>query len=514
MRNASLWRRLFLALVLTVSARGATAKTSPDPDYWPTNGWRESSPEAQGMDSRTLASALNYAREHGVPVHEMVIVRNGRVVLDAPFFPYRASDLHDIASVTKSVTASLIGIAIAKHQLIGLQQPVLPLLAPGGVANGDPLKERLTLEHFLTMSSGLSCEWDPDERTLEDMQHSTDWIQYTLGRPMAAAPGSTFAYSSPGMHVLSGVISRVSGSSALDFARRELFQPLGIKSAEWPADPHGISHGWGDLHLHARDLAKLGFLWLNGGRWGDRQLLPAGWMAEATRAHIAGTGWASGGSYGYGFWVDARQTLPVFGATGRGGQRIRVTPSQNLIVVLVGRLDVSTVSHFITESIKSDHALPEDAESKALLDSAVAAAARPPQPHAVAVLPPLAATVSGRSFVLDENALGLKSLALSFASRNEAALHLEFGDGRVEERPMGLDGVPRISPNGRFKLPVAVSGSWTGDNTFTFDYDEVANINCYRFHLTFSARQVAVEVEEQTGLVHARFAGKDSAAGP
>jgi CubicO group peptidase (beta-lactamase class C family) len=201
----------------------------------------------------------------GVTIYGLLIVRNGRVVLDASFFPYRATDRHDLASVTKSVTATLIGIAIRKRQLASVHQPVLSLFSPRSAANADARKEQLTIENFLTMSSGISCEWMPDETTLEEMQHSTDWIQFVLDRPMAAQPGRVFAYCSPGMHLLSGVISRVTGSSALEFARRELFRPLGIRDAEWPADSHGISHGWGDLHLHPRDMAKLGLLWLNGG---------------------------------------------------------------------------------------------------------------------------------------------------------------------------------------------------------------------------------------------------------
>jgi CubicO group peptidase (beta-lactamase class C family) len=462
------------------------------------------------MDSRTLVRALDYVREHAVTIHSMVIVRNGRVVLDASFFPYRSKDLHDLASVTKSVTSTLIGIATAKQQLAGVQQPVLPLFHLHSVANDDPRKERLTIENLLTMTSGIACEWMPDETTLEDMQHSADWVQFMLDRPMVAEPGSTFAYCSPGMHLLSGVISRATGSSALAFARRELFQPLGIRDAEWPADSHGISHGWGDLHLHPRDMAKLGLLWLNEGRWEGRQIVPASWMGAASKVHSWGTGWAAGSGYGYGFWVDPDQTPPTFAATGRGGQRIRVIPDKNLVVVLVGRFDVSEVSHFITEAIKSDQELPEDAEGKALLDAAIAAAASPPKPQRTSALPALATAVSGRSFSLDNNPLGLKALLLSFRSPAEAMLHLEFRDGRVEQRAVGLDGVPRVSPGGRFGLPVALAGAWDGDNRFTFYYDEVANINSYRYRLTFAGHELSVEVAEQTGLVRTQFKGRDT----
>jgi CubicO group peptidase (beta-lactamase class C family) len=180
------------------------------------------------MDSRTLVKALDYVREHKSNIHGMFVVRNGRVVLDATFFPYRSGDLHDLASVTKSVTSTLIGVAIGKGKLEGVHQAVLPLLALDSVANPDPRKQRLTIENFLSMSSGIACDWMPDETTLEDMQHSADWVRFFLDRPMAAEPGTTFAYCSPGMHVLSRVISKISGSSALGFARRELFYPLGM----------------------------------------------------------------------------------------------------------------------------------------------------------------------------------------------------------------------------------------------------------------------------------------------
>ena len=462
------------------------------------------------MDSRVLAKALDYVREHATTIHSVIIVRNGRLVLDASFFPYRSNDLHDLASVTKSVTSTLIGIAIQKRTLAGIHQPVPPIFHPEGLAKDDPRKQRLTIENLLTMTSGIACEWMPDETTLEDMQHSADWVRFVLNRPMAAEPGSTFAYCSPGMHLLSGVMSRATGSSALAFARKELFEPLGITGAEWPADPQGNSHGWGDLHLYPRDMAKLGLLWLNGGRWEATQIVPAEWMSAASKVHSRGTGWAEGLGYGYGFWVDPEQTPPTFAATGRGGQRIRVIPDKNIVVVLVGRFDVSEISHFITEAIRSDQALAEDAGGRALLNAAIAAAARPPKPRQTAALPALASAVSGRRFLLDDNPLGLKALSLSFPSPAEAMLHVEFRDGRVELRPVGLDSVPRVSPGGRFGLPVALAGSWD-DGGFTFYYDEVANINCYKFRLAFAGHELSVEMTEETGLVHAKFKGRDTA---
>jgi hypothetical protein len=110
--------------------------------------------------------------------------------------------------------------------------------------------------------------------------------------------------------------------------------------------------------------------------------------------------------------------------------------------------------------------------------------------------------------MVEANPLGLKSFSLTFAGHNEAVAHLEFADGRVEQRPLGLDGIPRLSPGGRFGLPVALQGRWESNSTFVFDYDEVANINSYRFRLTFVHNDVSIELSEKTGLVDAKFRGK------
>ena len=202
-------------------------------------------------------------------------------------------------------------------------------------------------------------------------------------------------------------------------------------------------------------MAKLGLLWQNEGRWDGTQIVPAAWLKEASRPHSAGTGWAEGNEYGYGIWVDSSSTPPAIAATGRGGQRIRVVPEKNLIVVLVGRFDVNDVNHFITEAIMSDHAIPEDLEGRTLLEAAIAAAARPSAPRSPSALPPLAGEVSGETFSLDDNPLGLKTLSVSFHSPSEATVRLRFGDGRVE--PARSDGLASLL-RGQSRLLHGVGG--------------------------------------------------------
>jgi CubicO group peptidase (beta-lactamase class C family) len=117
-------------------------------------------------------------------------------------------------------------------------------------------KRRITVEHLLMMSPGLNCGYAPGETEVLDMLKSKDFVASTLGLPIAAEPGSEFAYCSGGMHLLSAIVSRSTGMRTIDFAQHNLFGPIGITETAWPADPQGINHGWADLRMHPRDMAR------------------------------------------------------------------------------------------------------------------------------------------------------------------------------------------------------------------------------------------------------------------
>ena len=175
----------------TVTTAVVLARPAPDQPYWPDDRWRSSSPEAQGMNSSVLADALEYIQAHKTRIHSLTIVRNGYVVLDATFFPFQRNGIHDLASVTKSITSTLIGVAIGDGKLQSVQQPVLSVFPDRPVAHRDDRKEHVTLEHLLTMSSGLDCQYQGGERTLREMRASANWVQFMLDLPSRAAPGTT-----------------------------------------------------------------------------------------------------------------------------------------------------------------------------------------------------------------------------------------------------------------------------------------------------------------------------------
>ena len=315
------------------------------------------------------------------------------------------------------------------------------------------------------------------EPTLREMRRTADWVQFMLDRPMIGAPGTVPEYCSGGMHLLSGVVSQASGTSALEYARRRLLQPLGIQRVAWPADDRGVTHGWGNLHLDPVDMAKIGYLWLHGGRWKDRQIVPEAWMRAAGRPqrHVLT------GDYGYGLWVHPNRDPLVFEAVGRGGQRITVLPSKRMVLAITGgAFEPGDIGEFIVKAMRSDSALPTNPAATRRLQAAVIAAAMAPSASRAAPLPAIARDISGRHYILDDNPIGWRALTFRFSGSSTAKARVEFIDNRVEERPMGLDGVPRLSRNGRFGLPVAMQGSWNDDSTFTFEYRRGGECECVR----------------------------------
>lgn len=154
------------------------------------------------MDSERLADALDFIHENAIPIHSLQIVRNGYLILDAYFYPFDGNSIHDGASVTKSVMATLIGIAIDQGYIASVGESVVSLFPDRDISNRDAAKEALTVEDLLTMQPGLECDPEPGEPTLHQMRQSPDWVQFMLDRPIVGRTGERFVYCSPGMHLL------------------------------------------------------------------------------------------------------------------------------------------------------------------------------------------------------------------------------------------------------------------------------------------------------------------------
>lgn len=339
---------------------------------WPTEGWPESSPAEQGVNAAVLDRLhTEFASgKHGY-VDSMLVIRNGHVVYekfyqhdyDAAFKaqpdqepgPYNYYDpdwhpyfergpLHSMQSVSKSVTATLIGIAMQDGKIRDAGVTVDGYFDDYPAADKDPRRAAMTLEHLLTMTAGI--QWDEDSYPYTDprntcavMEGSDDWSGYVLSLPMAAAPGASYVYNSGVTVLLDHILYRATGDHALAYAEKQLFAPLGIKDYYWKQTPAGETDTEGGLYLAARDLAKIGYLYARDGTWEGKRILPEGWVQEATAPRVdpgfGGEHWR----YGYQWWLvpyGEGELKYAWTGIGYGGQQLLVVPEYELIAVFTG----------------------------------------------------------------------------------------------------------------------------------------------------------------------------------
>jgi len=303
-----------------------------DRDDWPTTGWSSAPPAGLGLDEDALAEADCRIQADLVGVHSLVVVRHKAIGFERYYGGCDARTRFDVRSVTKSVVATLVGIAVGDG-LLSLSQNLGELLPDRLPRDGDERLGAITIEHLLTMTAGFA--WD-DLADWGRLWASDDWLATTLRTPLAADPGHRFTYNSGCSHLLSTIVTRVTGKTLAAFASGRLFGPLGMSPAPWPQDPHGYSIGGLGLEFRVRDLAKLGLLYLHGGRWAGVQLVPAAYVAASTTGQSAG-GDPEEAAYGYHWWVTSAAGDAAYFAAGYGGQYVYVVPARDLVVVTTAR---------------------------------------------------------------------------------------------------------------------------------------------------------------------------------
>jgi CubicO group peptidase (beta-lactamase class C family) len=335
--SATLRLRAFLAPCVIAATAGRLAAQDLAAE------WPRASMAEVGMDSAHVALAMDSlpgGSAHGL--HSMLVVRRGTLVYERYWSGHAAGTLHDLRSATKSITSLLTGIAIERGHLPGVDAPMLPYLAPryADLDNPHEAKSRITLAHLLTMRGGLACD-DHDRRSpgQEDrMYRSRDWVRHFLELPVAHEPGDSARYCTGGVVALGRVLAEASGTPVPELARDALFAPLGIEQARWATFDGGRqTDTGGHLRLRPRDMAKIGQLVLQEGRWDGRQVVPAAWIRESTSMH---TRLGEGRPYGYLWWqVGAAypgHTVRIVHASGNGGQFIFIVPDLELVAVFTG----------------------------------------------------------------------------------------------------------------------------------------------------------------------------------
>ena len=300
--------------------------------YWPTDDWRFVKPEATGLDGYMLQGMVDDVIGSDFAVDSVLVVKDGYLVQEWYFNDYGNDVLHNVYSYTKSVVSTLVGIAIDRGEIDGVDASLLDLFPDVMPQNVDEWKESMTLQDLLMMSAGFDARdsWLYDWERLDDMHEAEDAIQYVLDLPMAFEPGSRFEYTNGVSHLLSCLITEKTGISAAEYAEEHLFGPLGITNYEWRTDDAGRNWGYSSLYLRPRDMAKIGYLFLNDGEWDGEQLVSKGWVREATRHRIDANLWDG---YGYQWWVDDDG---YYLALGYMGQFIFVIPDHDIVAVFTG----------------------------------------------------------------------------------------------------------------------------------------------------------------------------------
>ncbi len=341
---------LFVTSLLLVGCQSPSSSEAELPDYWPTEGWRTDAPANRGLDENALAS-LTESLDNQLPyLDSLLIIRNGYLVYEQYRNGYTPTSLHDIASVTKSWTSALVGMAQTEGNLSDLDAPLPELLPDYFVGGAHADKTDITLRHLLMMRSGLEF----DEAILDTGGYGgeevleKDTTAFALDFPMAYPAGEAWNYGTINTQLISAIFQEAMGESLASFAAANLFAPLGITEFDWLADESGITIGGQNLSMAPSDMAKLGLLYLHGGRWDGEQLIPAEWVARSLTpqgdvATFGPTGeedtieW-----YGYHWWIwkpDWFQGYRSFHARGYGGQWVLVFPELDLIVVTTTTTD-------------------------------------------------------------------------------------------------------------------------------------------------------------------------------
>lgn len=304
------------------------------------DGWKTDHLESQQLDTTLFYRFFDQLHRGEHRLHSFLLVKNDHLILEEYFGEYDAETPHDLRSTSKSIRSILLGIALDEGFIEDINDPISKYLKrPVPLKNLDVRKNTITLKHLLTMSSGLDCnDWDKKSRGQEDKVYKKkDWLQYTLDLPMVNEPGEVAHYCSMGVLLLTEIIAQTSGMPIDVFANKYLFEPLGITQVGWGhTSNRAVIPSAKRIYMRPRDLAKIGQLVLQQGKWEGKNIVSKDWIKAATSPKTKITGI----DYGYLWWnipfPYKGGTLVAKTATGNGGQYIMVFPELNMVAIFTG----------------------------------------------------------------------------------------------------------------------------------------------------------------------------------
>lgn len=322
-------------------------------DYWPTCEWNVASPQDVGMAVAKLNELDINIKTQYKNINGIVIVKNGSIAYENYYNGYKNSDVHHVASVTKSIASALVGIAVDQGYIKSVDQKVLEYFPDYRAVDEDFLKRAVTIKHLLTMTAPFPFSWkEGDSRShepLDRLRRQKDWVTYSLNLLGQKGQLGKFQYYTAGTQLLSAIITKATGKSMLEYANHELFRILGMREIPdydmkcfsldavfgkdikgWTKDPQGVTAGGFGLTLTPRDMARFGFLYLNHGKWDQKQVISEAWIMDSLSMNS--------NNYGYLWWLKDENNLFSFSALGAGGNVICCIPEKDIVIAIASEI--------------------------------------------------------------------------------------------------------------------------------------------------------------------------------
>lgn len=311
------------------------------------DGWSVGEPTSVGLETSRLNQFVQHILDTRTEslrtpyIQSLLVARRGQLVLEEYFYGFHRDRPHDLRSAAKSITGTMVGVAMEESEDWDARTPAYSFFNDP-VANPDPRKDRITVEHLLTMRGGYACddndyESPGNEDRMQDQTDQLDWYRYTLDLPMAREPGTEGVYCTGGINLLGGIVSGSSGEWLPAFFHTRVAEPLQIRTYHMNLDPLERGYAGGGIYMRPRDFLKFGQMVLDGGTWNGRRMVSEDWIQRSLQSHA---GVNRPDDYGYTWWLDdlpyAGGTVRAYSATGNGGQLLILVPELDLVVGMNG----------------------------------------------------------------------------------------------------------------------------------------------------------------------------------
>ncbi len=446
-----------------------------------------SRPETQGVSSTAVLTFIEAADRDIDSMHSFMLLRHGHVVAEGWWAPYNPESRHMLYSLSKSFTSTAVGLAVGEGKL-SVDDEVLEFFPDSTPSDPSGNLQAMRVSDLLRMSTGHQTE--------PPRPANQSWTQAFLAHPVPFKPGTHFWYNTSATYMLSAIVQKVTGQNLLDYLGPRLFEPLGIEHPTWEMSPEGIAAGGFGLSVRTEDIARFGQLYLQKGKWQGKQLVPESWIEAATARQTSNgsspnSDWDQG--YGYQFW---RCRHGAYRGDGAFGQYCIVLPEQDAVIAITsGVRDMQAVLNLIWERLLpalKPSALADDEAAARKLEQKLRGLLLRPQEGARS-----GADVFGKRYRFEANDRKLEAIALDRDGNDGAVTLVARFDG-VERRIACAPGVWRRGRTAWGPLPeqpVAASGGWTADDTFTAKLCFYETPYLFTLRLKFLGREVQCDCE-------------------